>query len=475
MNPNTPGGGLWQQVSNFGSGTGGSLMNQMQTMLPQILGIRSILNSSASPAAAALAFENLFEKPVGTVPGAGPTTPNTNKIANTPHRESAAMMYYQQLAGLPATAGSSASSSAAMSAAMRRAQHQQSVQAQIAKEEEAAKRQIEQITARMGMGVGTIGPGIPAHNRQTLAVAHGQIAAIKAGVTVQTANQAAALTHQTAAQKAELAKQTSNEKAGTKEMTTLIKDVHSGSMKQLQHDLTGTHATALKRIEKDLDHDHSTALKSLSTELVKVHQVALAKLDADLEKQADAREKARAAAAATAQATALNQSAKIVADEAKRTSDQITDSTKVYLDQQAQNGLTGAALAAAQAQTSLDQITAANNQAIDAAQLKVDQAASGSQVQQAQAAMGLAQAQATAQIQQAQATSVLDKANAAATAAQNKATSTGTTTTATTTSSPTVILNINGSSIGPQALMTEVAWSLKTGALPVAVAAPVAA
>jgi TP901 family phage tail tape measure protein len=63
MNPNAPGGGLWQQVTNFGSGTGGSLLNQMQRMLPQIEGLKGRLNSARSPGEAATIFMNDFEHP----------------------------------------------------------------------------------------------------------------------------------------------------------------------------------------------------------------------------------------------------------------------------------------------------------------------------------------------------------------------------------------------------------------------------
>lgn len=81
MTPNTPGGGFWQQVSNFGQGSGGSLLNQMQVMLPQILGIRGALNSAGSPGAAAALFMNDFEKP-------------NRQLANLPHREAAAQAAY---------------------------------------------------------------------------------------------------------------------------------------------------------------------------------------------------------------------------------------------------------------------------------------------------------------------------------------------------------------------------------------------
>lgn len=62
LNWSTPGGGLWQQVTNFGQGAPSPLV-QMQTMLPQILGIRAAMNSAGSPAAAATLFMNSFERP----------------------------------------------------------------------------------------------------------------------------------------------------------------------------------------------------------------------------------------------------------------------------------------------------------------------------------------------------------------------------------------------------------------------------
>jgi hypothetical protein len=62
MNPNAPGGGLWQQVTNFGGGTGGSLLHQMQVMLPQIQGLKAAMNAAGSPGAAAVIFEQGFEK-----------------------------------------------------------------------------------------------------------------------------------------------------------------------------------------------------------------------------------------------------------------------------------------------------------------------------------------------------------------------------------------------------------------------------
>lgn len=60
--PNAPGGGMWQQISNFGSGTGGSLLHQMQIMLPQIQHLKAAMNAAKTPGEAAVIFEQGFEK-----------------------------------------------------------------------------------------------------------------------------------------------------------------------------------------------------------------------------------------------------------------------------------------------------------------------------------------------------------------------------------------------------------------------------
>jgi hypothetical protein len=85
MNPSTAGGGLWQQISNFGAGSGGSLLNQMRTMLPQIVGLRGSMNSATSPGAAAQIFEQGFER-------AGiPAMSNRIKYANEAYASGYAM------------------------------------------------------------------------------------------------------------------------------------------------------------------------------------------------------------------------------------------------------------------------------------------------------------------------------------------------------------------------------------------------
>jgi hypothetical protein len=63
LNWDTPGGGMWQQISNFGSGAPSPLV-QMSTMLKQIRasGVFADMNRAKSPAQAAIIFEEGFEK-----------------------------------------------------------------------------------------------------------------------------------------------------------------------------------------------------------------------------------------------------------------------------------------------------------------------------------------------------------------------------------------------------------------------------
>lgn len=290
-----------------------------------------------------------------------------------------------------------------------------------------------------------------------------QIAALKGALGVEVAQQKGALATQTAQQKAELKTQSSDLKAGTGALNKMLTAIHSGGVKQLQSALWQVHLAGMSSIEHRLDHDHSAALAELSKQLVAVHKQAMSDL-------AKATAQAAEQAAEKAQTTLLNKSATDLTRTATDQARTIAEDTKVFLDQQAEVGKTGADLIAAQAQTSLDQITQANDNAISAAQAQVDAAAGGSALAQAQAGYGLAQAQAAASIQEAQAQSVLDKANAAAQAAN--APGAAASTTSTTTNAPTIVLQLNGAANAtPGAWMSEIAWALKTGALPLATAA----
>jgi cell wall-associated NlpC family hydrolase len=74
-NPNTPGGGAWQQISDFGSGTGGSLRNQMAALARGLAPYRGQLNAAGSPSAAALTVSEDYERP------GKPDNPNRERYA----------------------------------------------------------------------------------------------------------------------------------------------------------------------------------------------------------------------------------------------------------------------------------------------------------------------------------------------------------------------------------------------------------
>lgn len=61
-NWNTPGGGAWQQITDFGQGTGGSPLNQMKALLTGLNPFKSQLNSANSPSEAADIVEQDYEK-----------------------------------------------------------------------------------------------------------------------------------------------------------------------------------------------------------------------------------------------------------------------------------------------------------------------------------------------------------------------------------------------------------------------------
>lgn len=318
----------------------------------------------------------------------------------------------------------------------------------IAQEKAAADLQI----ARLQESVK--GKGVSPERKMEVAA---EIASIRASLMVQEAQQKAALASQTAAQKqaaaaqkAEAHKQSTDEKAGTSALNKMLVAIHSASLKSLQSALYQVHLAGLAHIERALDHDHSSALASLSRQLVRVHQQAMEDL-------------AKRTAQAQAQTAQKNEIALLgrqdtdLADTAKRQADLIAGQTKLFLDQQAAQGKTGLAGVAAAAQVSLDQITLSNDQAIDAAQQKVDQVAHGSKLAQAQATHQLAQAQATADVTQAQAQSILDKANAAAQAGS---------TTNLTTNSPSFQMTFNNVQ-GAADVVQELGFALKVGNLPV--------
>lgn len=355
---------------------------------------------------------------VGTVPGRTPTgTPG-----GTP-------------AGPTQTPAQAAAQTAAATAAKQLAATIKQTEASISTLQAALKHgtTTSTIDPKTGAVHSTHAPLTPAVKRSTDA----ELAALKANLSVELSQQKAALSTQTTDQKQALAKQTTDVKAGTTVMDTLLTAVHSGSMKTIGAALTTAHNAGLSKIEAALDHDHSVAMSALADKLNQVHKAAMTTYVSDQKSATAATDAKRLAAqqAADAKMVAATQAtltglvatyftnlATSVTAASATQSQQISDSTKVFLDQQAEAGLTGAALTAAQAQTSLDTITEQQNAAIAAAQAQVTAAAGGSAAVQAQAAALLAEAQGAAQVAEAQAQSVLDEANAAATAATTAAT-----------------------------------------------------
>ncbi|HWF25179.1 MAG TPA: phage tail tape measure protein [Solirubrobacteraceae bacterium] len=365
------------------------------------------------------------------------------------------------LASIKAGTAGSTGGGAGAASAVTIAQERASLNATIAAEKAAVAKQIATLQASVK------GKGVTVDEKTKVAA---EIAALRSGLSVQIAQQRGALSIQTAQQKAELAKQTTDTKAGTSTLAKMLAAIHSGSLKSLQGVLDTAHTTALTKLEHSLDSDHSKALSALSAQLVKVHQQALQALEKAAAAAQQAAWEKMLTALLTRETTDLTRTA---TDQAA----QIADATKVYLDQQAAVGLTGAALIAANAQTALDQVVQSGDAAIQAAQAGVDNAASGTALAQAQAANLLAQAQAAETVAQAQAQSALDIANANATAASSAGSSTSTSPTPATTA-PQINLNIYGNGqMNETQLLAEVGWAIRTGALPVAppVPAPAAA
>lgn len=296
-----------------------------------------------------------------------------------------------------------------------------------------------------------------------------------------------AVTEFTAAQKAaalaqreEAKKQTADAKAGNTMLTHIVSDIHKGGVAALEADVDKTHTAALSNMVKTLHNDHSSKLDTLAKQLVQAHKDALTALH-----------KALVQAWIQGWIDQTKKQDQVATDQANNQAKAIANQSKITLDQAAETGKTGADLAAAQAQTHLDQVTAFNDALIGNAQVAVDQAANGTALQQEQAQHALTAVQNAATVSDAQAQATLDQANAAAQAAQaasqaaqaaantSQQTATATNTvvdnslTATAGSpaaaaAPNFNLTIYGEGMNANELMNEIAWSVRTGALPIA-------
>lgn len=276
--------------------------------------------------------------------------------------------------------------------------------------------------------------------------------------------------------KAELKKQTADQKAGTAELNKMLAAIQSGGVKELDRVVGGSHDKALAELEKTLHGDHSSALEKLRKELVAAHTRALAALNKALIKLAE-----------ETAVKKIDKEDKLHTDEATATANRIGDEAKLSIDKAGEAGLAGADLAAAHAQTELDQVKLANDISIALAQQALDNAEGTGALAEAQAKQALTNTENQAKINDAQAQSALDLANQAAKEAQastqraekekqeaeareRAAHEGGAGSSAT--GGQMWQLNFYGANPAPGDIMAEVTWLLKTGQLPTATPLP---
>lgn len=331
---------------------------------------------------------------------------------------------------LPGTAGAPSTATTVMSAtqaaAQRTAAEKQKQAAETAKEAAAARAKVDteiaQTSSALAREVAAVEAGAKGGTAIQKEVAAATIANDKAVAGIKMETEAASLAGTSETTKVAITKQTADQAAASKQLTSLLTAIHSGALGTLKTAVTGAHTAGLASIEKDLTADHSTALAGLSKELVDVHRTAMQQIvTASRTAAATAAEK-QVTAAANAQATAITTATAASGAIATSIAQAIADKQKISSDQAAETGLAGPALNAAQAQTNLDTVTQAGNEAIAAAQAVVEKAASESKLQQAHAAAALAGVQNDTTIATAQAQAALDAANAVVTQAAAQAT-----------------------------------------------------
>ena len=202
---------------------------------------------------------------------------------------------------------------------------------------------------------------------------------------------------------------------------TLVVAAHNRSLSSLNTLLDSAHRNALDQLVAKLDATHDTHLEKQGQQLLAAEKTAEATRTQLLVAEQVKSDKALQAIANTAYAKYLNQASNGFLTGAQGQAQAISDSTKVYLDQQAEKGLTGANLVAAQAQTAYDTVVQSSDAAITTAQAQVTAAAGQGKVAQARAQALLDDARGFAVINEAQAQSTLDIATAAANTANTAA------------------------------------------------------
>jgi TP901 family phage tail tape measure protein len=326
-------------------------------------------------------------------------------------------------------------------------------------------------------------PGVAALKKGSAEVGVGGLQ-LKKVAAVFEAEQKAVAAHQ----KKEATRIAGDQKVGTATLNKMVAAIHSGGVKELEKVVGGTHEKTMKKLEAELDKDHKDAMRGLAGTVEKEHASALSKMVAKLtevhKKALEALQIALVKAAEKAKAEGEKREDTINTQAAENAATQIADSTKVVLDHAAEGGLTGAELVAAQAQTNLDSVKQANDAAVGAAKLAVDNAAGAGELPEADAQHSLVNAENAAKVAEAQAQQTLDVATNAATEAskaqakaseeQTKAAEANTKATEEQTkkteevkaSAPPMVFNINGTGLSATEVVSEVAWQAKIGALP---------
>lgn len=427
MNPNTPGGGLWQQISNFGQGTGGSLQNQMQTMLPQIEGLKGALNAAGTPAQAAAIFEQGFER--AGIPA----------LAN---REKYATDLYSSISGMPLSPlAGGASISTPGSTIPNLTTGKLGVNTGVSGGAPLttltrADAILEDVAKRFQGGLQRAGQGGTGLTQQA-----GTVAAINAalskgtqeGALVASLNATQNPTLVSLAQSIETTWSALTNKLATiidtdtqkgqGELTKLQTAASATSFHSLKDAVTGQAATSFKQIVDELKDVHSKSLTGLVNQLetqwkltMNDYRAVLATLSttalADKIAQAAAGTQAKTAAAANVgsaavtvsglrstavvdnlnnASTALKDASALMSDAAAQLVQQIqaqttaiqdagnaqvtaiNDQTQIQVDTLAERGLYGVDLQAQMAQVNLDQVKATDDAQIAAAQAHLDQ------------------------------------------------------------------------------------------------------
>jgi Phage tail lysozyme/Phage-related minor tail protein len=474
-------------------------------------GTQAKLEGAKTPQEAAAIFVKEFERPAAAnIPSvldrAKSYYPHEAAAAGTPKLESVIPANTHAVEGLTkaiaptgtATKGSSAvSPEKAAEAQEKAARKAEETDAKAKKAEEAAKKaaldkevagQEKQLTAYTQRALAEeakVGTVRRAYIEQELSEHKKYIATViaeeKKGLTTKQAEEHAKTKQEVLAQE-----------AGEKERSKLQAAVTSGSLATLNKTLTEAHQGALGKLDSTLNLTHKAALEKLSSELVATWNDAEAKQLA-LQQQADA-EQAKKAAEATEksdkeaaeqrqreqEAGAANDAQKakereewsqdvekarlaeiqkqstIEGDKASAQAQEIGDATKVMLDKQAEVGLSGTAEISAHLQTVFDEVTGQMDSAINAAKLAQDEQAGKGAVAEAEAAARTARVESEAKVKEAQAQRELEVAKAQANAPQAGA------------AVNIESLMINAAGMSSADILNELAWSLKTGGLPVA-------